>query len=385
MSQQLKKSKRNGGIYVHVPFCEKKCLYCDFYTGGRRIANWQGYAVSILNELNCRKNEITYKPTTLFIGGGTPSLIPATEFEVMITGIKNITEQQEFEEFTIEVNPEDIEAEKIKTWKSLGVNRVSMGIQSLDDNELKSIGRQHDSRQAFEAFKVLKKEFDNISVDVMFGLPGQTLDSYMQTLYRIIQLQPTHISSYSLMLEEGTALTLLVGQNKVELPSEDEWVEMFELTTSLLKENGYIRYEISNYSLPGWESKHNSSYWKGNPYLGLGPGAHSYDGADVRRANPNDIKGYLKFFEVNPQNNFYKEEKLTQEELREEMIMTRLRMTEGLNLDEFKTRFGKEESNRFLNRVKFYEKIGQLKVKDDNISFTDIGFLKSDDILSRLI
>ena len=377
---------KSFGIYIHVPFCKKKCLYCDFYTAGERIANWEVYIECLINELISRKNEIFGVPSTLYIGGGTPSLIPPEFVEKLVNKINQVFNKSEWDEFTIEANPEDINESKLKSWLKSGINRVSMGIQTLEDSELNIIGRRHNSESALKAVEMLKRYFDNISLDIMFGIPGQTLKTYESTLKKIIDLNPSHISSYSLMIEQGTALWKLVELNEIQLPKEDEWLKMFQTTTEMLKENGYNRYEISNYSLPDKESKHNSSYWHGNPYLGLGPGAHSYDGEKIRRANPNDVKGYIKYFTepliIRP---FYIEESLSEEELREEYLMTRLRTTRGLSLTEFENKFGKQQKNILLHRALAHISKCNVKKENDRLFFTDNGFIISDSILADLI
>lgn len=375
-----------GGIYVHVPFCKSKCLYCDFYTGGARIADWSLFSKCLVNELKSRSSEISFQPHTLYIGGGTPSILPVDHLKKLIHGINDISNQKLWREFTIEINPEDVSLEKIIAWKEAGINRVSLGIQSFHDQELKAIGRNYDSDMARGSLEKLMSHFDNVSVDIMFGIPGQTYESYLKSLDILNKIRPHHISSYSLMLEEGTAITLLVSQNKIMLPSEDEWLKMFHLTTDFLRNSGYIRYEISNYSLPGKESVHNHSYWHGLPYIGLGPGAHSYDGVKCRRANPNDIKGYLRHFSrMDNSLPFFKEEILSDKELKEEMVMTRLRTSKGLSYLEFCEKFGEGELKRFLHKVSPYIKTHLMKESYNHISFTDDGFIISDSILSSLI
>lgn len=378
-----------SGLYIHIPFCRHKCLYCDFYTGGERIADWPAYTDCLLKEIQERKIELEGRLCTLYIGGGTPSLIPADEFIRLIEGIKSQFEIKEFEEFTIEVNPEDVTEDKIKMWKESGVNRISIGVQTLNDNELKAIGRFHTSGQALGALEKLQKHFDNISIDLIYGLPGQTPETYKDTLEKIMKYRPEHISVYALMLEEGTAMTLLESQGKISLPDEKDWISMSDLTLKYLSESGYMRYEISNYSLEGKESIHNTFYWNGIPYLGIGPGAHSYDGNKVRRWNPNDIKGYFKYWgsdtKITKEGRFYLEEILNEDELREEMIMTRLRTAKGLSLIEYEKRFGKTSKNKLLEEGKRFINSGCLIKEKDYIRFSDRGFIISNIILSSLI
>lgn len=388
----MKEETLKSGIYVHIPYCRKKCLYCDFYSGGSRIARWEEYSEALLKELRKRKDEIKGVPSTLYFGGGTPSLMPGEIFKRLVRGIIELTGQRAWEEFTLEVNPEDVTPEKTGIWKEMGVNRVSLGVQTLEDEELKAIGRLHNGETAIEAVKMLKEVFDNISIDVIYGLPGQTTETYRKTLQRILDLRPHHISSYSLMLEEGTSMTVLAEKGKIELPDEEEWLEMSGITIKMLEAEGYNRYEVSNYSLSGKESRHNNLYWSGNPYLGLGVAAHSYDGSKIRRYNPADLKGYIEFYgrqgketENAEGKTFYTEELLDEDELREEMIMTRLRTNRGLNLKEFEKSFGKDTKKELLENARRFIESGCLRKQGDYLSYTPKGYLISNVILRALI
>ncbi|MCH5228759.1 MAG: radical SAM family heme chaperone HemW [Muribaculaceae bacterium] len=380
------------GLYIHIPYCRHKCLYCDFYTGGERIAEWEVYLKSIINELNIRKDENPGLWTTIYLGGGTPSLIPEKQFEFLIHEINKVLNVSSWLEFTIEVNPEDVTPEKIISWKKSGVTRVSVGVQSLNDKELKVIGRKHTGDEARNALIKLQENFGNISIDIMSGLPGQTEKSYIDTLNEIIKIKPQHISSYTLMLEENTAMTHLVDRGNIKLPDEDLSLKLMEMTSKILKEQGYIHYEISNYSLPGMESRHNLSYWEGKPYLGLGPGAHSYDGSSIRRWNPNDLKGYIRFYKekalLNPGKSekvFFEEEDLSEKEEREEYILTRLRTSKGISIIEFGEKFGEDELKNLLQKSLMFENSGDMKKDNDFISLTEKGILVSDSIFTSLI
>lgn len=374
------------GLYIHIPFCSHKCLYCDFYSAGARIADWPLFTNSLLNELYKRQEEISGEIKTIYFGGGTPSLIPPDHLHTFINKIFNIGKIKiNPEEFTLEANPEDITSDNCRRWKDSGVTRLSIGIQSLNDSELINIGRRHSSTDGLMAIKTAKSYFENVSVDIMFGIPGQTLESYKETLHKILDSKPQHISSYSLMLEKGTAMTHLYEKEKIKLPSEDQWMRLFQSTTEILRNGGFRRYEISNYALPGYESKHNSLYWKGNAYIGLGPGAHSYDGRNVRKANPWDLKGYIKHFTGEDLDIcFYETELLSETELKEEMIMTRLRLAEGLSLCEFSLRFGKEKEEILKKKSKRFIEQGLLSLEKNNIRMTERGMEVSDLIISSL-
>lgn len=393
-------------LYLHVPFCRSKCLYCDFYSAGLRIADWEKYLATILLELENRHEELPEVPSTLYIGGGTPSLIPPNYFNSFVSDINSLLgKNKEWLEFTLEANPEDVNAENCEIWKVAGVNRLSIGLQSLNNSELKKIGRRHSSSEAIEALKTAKNYFPKISADVIFALPGQSSESYRETLEKVISTEVGHISSYALMLEPGTPFEVLVRRNRLSLPTEEEWGIMYDLTCNLLGQAGYERYEISNFALPQQHSIHNYSYWTGKPYLGLGPGAHSYDGGSRRRSNPADLKSYLNFFMVDDsiqnarisspiignQNkkmknkHFYIEEILTDNERREEFILTRLRTAKGLSLTEFEASFGSLAVNSLLDLSSKYINTGHLTLKDSNLFFTKEGFAISDLILSSIL
>lgn len=380
--------KDNYGIYVHIPYCASKCLYCDFYSEGVIRADWPSYVDALLAELRMRHNDIHPDQLyNLYIGGGTPSLMPVAEFLRLAKGIHEIVEMVP-QEFTIEVNPDDVTDERCVAWKQAGVNRVSMGVQSLDDKELKAIGRRHDSATARRAYATLRRYFDNISLDLMFGLPGQTPESLRQTLKEMTEMAPEHISAYSLMYEERTALTRMRDMGKVQEAGEDVSVEMFGIVNAELAQAGYERYEISNYAKPGRRSMHNSAYWQGVPYIGLGAGAHSYDGKSTRLYNRPDARAYMKAIEAGLPDKVTEVEELTEEELREEMIMTRLRMREGLDLKEYGERFGLQQLMQLMSRARPLVARGCLKVMEDEgakcLSLTEGGCVISDTIISEL-
>ena len=376
-----------AGLYVHIPFCRKKCIYCDFYSVGERKADWTKYIDAVLKEWNDRRHELSgAEEVTIYIGGGTPSLIPEAEFTRLSGQLKEplVEAGINISEFTIEVNPDDVSEEKAAVWKMAGADRISMGVQSLNDAELKSIGRRHDSACAVKAYHILRNHFSNISLDIMFGLPGQTLESLGETVRGMIALRPEHLSAYSLMYEERTAITRLRDMGMVEEISEESSVEMFRLISGMFSDAGYKRYEISNYSLPGCRSIHNSNYWQGFPYVGLGPGAHSYDGERVRKWNIPDVWKYIESVNKGEYESVAESEILGMDELREEMIMTRLRTAEGLDTEEFGSRFGTTSCRTFMNKAEKYISTGFMEKEDAFIRLTDKGVMISDDIMSDL-
>lgn len=365
-------------LYVHIPVCRRKCIYCDFYSVGESAVSWKLLTDALIAELSARAvvADADY-PSTIYIGGGTPSLMPADEFARLAEAARSYV--PDFSEFTIEVNPDDVTPERARFWRDCGVNRVSMGVQSLCDTELRVIGRRHTAAQAVAAAETLRKRFDNLSLDLMFGLPGQTLNSFRDSVKGVVALQPDHISAYSLMYEERTAITALRDCGRVEEADEDLSVEMYRMLHALLADAGYEQYELSNYARTGRRSLHNGMYWRGLPYIGIGPAAHSYDGRRTRRANLPDIRRYV----ADPLAAF-EEEHLSDDELREEMIMTRLRMREGIDLSEFSHRFGDRAKSELLAAAADSVAAGHLRLSDTGLSLTESGIMISDDIIASL-
>ena len=373
------------GLYVHIPFCHRKCLYCDFFSAGDKIADWDAYIKAILSEASVRREELPSSPSTLYIGGGTPSLIPTEHFLRLMQGLKEFFPGLSPDEFTIEANPDDIDEERINVWKAEGVNRVSLGVQSFNNDELKAVGRLHSATQAEDAILLLKENFSNVSTDLIFGLPGQTIESWQKTVEKMIDLCPAHISAYSLMYEQGTPLTALRETRRLKATPEEDSERMFEFLTEKLRGAGYERYEISNYARPEMYSRHNTSYWKGIPYLGLGPSAHSYDGEKARRWNVPDLKGYLRHYAAKDvETPIYKEEILTEEELREEYILTRMRMAEGITLAEYDNLWGEESGEILRRNARKKIERGLLREKDGNIFLTDEGIMIADSVIVQL-
>lgn len=373
-----------AGVYIHIPFCARKCVYCDFYSVGARLADWPRLVSALLDEARIRVPELTgagAKCDTLYIGGGTPSLLPPGEFGRLAAGVLSLTGP--VSEFTVEVNPDDVTGELADAWRGAGVDRVSMGVQSLVDDELRAIGRRHDSRRAREAYDTLRRRFGNVSLDLMFGLPGQTRRSLRESVAGVIDMRPEHVSVYSLMYEERTALTRMRDSGRIDETPEEESAAMFADITEMLDSAGYEQYEISNYSLPGFRSRHNSAYWSGEPYVGLGPAAHSYDGLRTRRANAPDVRAYISRW-LDGGGDAVTVETLTDDELREEMIMTRLRTRGGIPLEEFRRRFGAVAFRSLLSASRRWVAAGLMEERDGTLALSRRGVMVSDEIIVSL-
>ena len=277
----------NSSLYIHIPYCRHKCIYCDFFSGGSSIADWDAFAAKVMEELDSRLGELTFPLISLYLGGGTPSLMPADTLSELFSGLKsrlpelNVNSnfindsRNKSPEITLEVNPEDVTPQNIENWKNCGINRISVGVQSFSDDILKFIGRKHSAEQSRRALRLLSEEFGNVSADLIFGLPGQSMKSFADDLDFIIKSGIRHISCYSLMFEPGTALYELRRQHRLDEADEGLSRDMYTLLSQHLNEAGYRHYEISNFAIPGYESLHNTGYWAGRQYLGLGPSAHS--------------------------------------------------------------------------------------------------------------
>lgn len=314
-------------IYVHVPFCKSFCIYCDFYSEAAcKDSKFEAYIREICEEALRRRDKImdTLSTNTLYIGGGTPSVMPLPFFEKLL----GVLPVKEFDEFTVEVNPDDIlhrGTEFLDGLRNLGVNRISMGIQSFDNGMLRWMRRRHNASEARLAFELLRScGFDNISLDVIFGVGGMSMEMLNNTLDELLELAPEHISAYQLMIEEGSELEKLIDSGKY-VPLADELCEtQYYHICKRLKDAGYIHYEISNWAKPGFEAKHNSAYWSRQPYVGLGPGAHSLriGKSEVRSWNSQSLSGWKSESEV-----------LSPKEIREERIMLGLRRAEGIEIE----------------------------------------------------
>lgn len=273
-----------AGLYVHIPFCRSKCAYCDFYSGPLRGFEPEAYADALMRELRARRREVG-ELQTVYIGGGTPSTMPPALLAPLLALAPG--------ERTVEVNPDDITPAYADALMRAGANRVSMGIQSLDDAELRAVGRRHTAAAAVAAYRTLRAAgFANISLDLIYGLPGQTPDGWRRTLEATLDLGPDHLSAYLLSYEPGTRLDAMRRAGKVAEVSDDAAEQMYATLCELTRAAGMTHYEISNFAMPGREARHNAAYWDGTPYLGLGPGAHSFDGT-LRRYNPSDLKAYM--------------------------------------------------------------------------------------------
>jgi oxygen-independent coproporphyrinogen-3 oxidase len=365
-----------AGIYVHIPFCRKRCTYCDFHFSTTFSSYRDEFISAIIHELDLRKKEIVEPVDTIYFGGGTPSLLTEFELSSIMDRIHQSFRISQSTEITLEVNPEDVTFENVSVWKNCGINRISMGLQSFKESDLKWMNRAHDCSQGFGAVELLKnKAFDNISVDLIYGLPELTLSEWEQHLQHVIALDVQHLSAYCLTVEKGTTLNHFVKIGKLKTQNEDTQSEQFNLMLRILNKNNYFQYEISNFSKPGFESKHNTSYWRNKPYLGVGPSAHSF-AAKTRRWNVSNNTSYYK--NVGKNDSWFETEFLSKNDLWNELFLTGLRTIWGVSkseLDNLSTLTNSEKKN--IDSLKESEDLFETQTA---YILTEKGRLKADGI-----
>ena len=346
----MERWKQFQGVYVHTPFCLQKCLYCDFpsYAGFPEEVR-QRYVVALCREIELRslQRELPVaKGATIYFGGGTPTVLSTEQIAKVVASLKEYGWWKDPAEATIEANPGTVNAETLKALRETGFNRISLGVQSLQDNELWALGRIHTAEQALYAIEETKQAgFRRINADLMSGIPCQTVESFRNTMNTILQMNLSHISAYSLILEEGTPLERMVREGKVQLPDEEVSYNMYEMTTDVLAKAGLQRYEISNYAVPGEESLHNVVYWHYEPYAAFGAGACSFTGTE-RRTNTADVLQYIKgsaslsLSSLKTDSDLWQSESLDRKTQISEAMIMGLRMTDGVNLQKIQQRFG---------------------------------------------
>ena len=373
--------KKELSLYIHIPFCKQKCFYCDFPSYASIDYLKSDYVEALCKEIE--EKAIKYKIKSIFIGGGTPSYLETEEIIKILNSINKLDLSEDIE-FTMECNPGALKEEKLRAMLNGGVNRISMGLQAVQNSLLKDIGRIHSFKQFEENFKLARQiGFKNINVDLMFGLPNQKVEEWKESLETIARMNPEHISAYSLIIEEGTAFYKLWERNKLILPSEEEEREMYVITKNILKNHGYHQYEISNYSKVGRECYHNKVYWKSEEYLGLGSASTSFiDGKRIK--NIENVKDYID--KINSGEDVIDDIYVnTLEDNMEEFVFMGLRMIEGINVNEFNKRFGvtiegiyKEVIDKNINKK-------LLVLENDRLRLTEKGIELSNSVMSDFI
>lgn len=376
------------GIYIHIPFCVSKCAYCDFYSlacgrvgeKGKYSEQKNAYTDALCRQISLWGEKYGHiGVSSVFIGGGTPTTLSQKHLTVIADTVKSAFHLTPNAEFTVEANPMTFDVEKLSALKKAGANRLSIGMQSANDNELKLLSRIHSQSWLEHSFSVARESgFDNINLDIMYGIPSQTLKSFKKTLDTVVSLGPEHVSVYGLQLEAGTRL--YQNREKYVFPSEEEETEMNALAQDVLEKAGYRRYEISNYSLPGLECRHNLLYWNAQQYLGFGAGACSYYDRKRFRITP-DIEGYCNSSSFGEMTEV--EEVLSNEDAAKEYIMLRLRLCQGLEIKKLHDLTPNAEN--YLLRAEKFIKPGFMEKKDGFLRFTPTGFNVSNTILSEIL
>lgn len=376
-------------LYLHIPFCVKKCNYCDFLSAPAEEETRAAYVDALLEEIRGFEDPEDYEVVTVFFGGGTPSILPGQEIFRIMEALREKFSFRKGAEITLEANPGTVDKEKLSCYKKAGINRLSFGLQSADAEELKKLGRIHTWEKFLESFQLAREAgFSNINVDLMSALPGQTKESWEKTLRQVLALQPEHISAYSLIIEEGTPFYQLyekdverrdAGEEPELLPSEEEERAMYEATGRILKEQGYLHYEISNYAKPGRECRHNLGYWQRRDYLGFGLGASTLLNP-VRYKNTEDLEAYLG-------GDFSKKEffVLTKDNQIEETMFLGLRVLDGVSKEKFREQFSCELRVVYRKELEKLEQEGLLEEEGDFVRLTSRGIDLSNPVLAEFL
>lgn len=364
-------------LYIHIPFCKQKCYYCDFPS----FSGKESLMIEYSKALACEISKIKNKISTIFIGGGTPTYLSLNAWKIIFESINKLNKSNDLE-FTIEGNPGTFTKEKLIFFKNMGVNRLSIGLQAWQDDILKSLGRIHTCDDFRKSYYMSRQcGFNNINIDLMFGLPNQTLNNWLETLQNVIKINPEHISCYSLIIEEGTLF--YKNYKKLKLPNEDCERQMYELSYNLLKENGYNQYEISNFSKTNKECKHNLVYWSLYDYIGCGSSSHSYF-KNKRYRNETNILKYINLIK-NKDNAIVEEHENTLKDSMEEFMFMGLRKINGISKNEFKTRFSKDIYDVYGQAINKYKNTNMILEKDDKISLSHKGIQFSNIIMSDFL
>jgi putative oxygen-independent coproporphyrinogen III oxidase len=381
----------HAGIYIHIPFCRSRCSYCDFATGMYESNLAEGYVRALCLELeNWREVELPDKVDTIYFGGGTPSLLSPGQIERILNSVKDRFEMVDGAEITLEINPGDGGAsaesrqKTLRQLRSLGVNRASFGAQTFDDRELKQLGRTHGSADISATFHQLSSAgFENINFDLIAGLPGQRLSGWQRNLDEALKLQPEHLSLYLLDVHEGTPLADQIRAGMRPKPDDDLAAEMYRKMIDEVCAAGYRHYEISNFCLPGFESRHNTKYWAGVPYYGFGCSAHSYDGGRRRWANERDAANYVGLIE-NQELPVVERTELNDEDARSESVFLGLRLMRGIDLRNYQARFGQDLRDQYNGELMRLIDAGLIEIDDDLLKLTTRGALLSNEVFAAL-
>ena len=381
----------DAGIYIHIPFCKSRCSYCDFATDIYRDKDSaERYINALIREILAFKPQsledklIDSKFDTIYFGGGTPSLLTAKQLEKIIAAIYKKFYVRKNIEFTLEMNPMTVSIEKLRDFKSLGVNRGSFGVQTFNDRSLKLLARGHDADDARKTFEMLRTAgFENISFDLIAGLPHQTLDDWEGNLKEALKMSPEHLSLYLLEIHEGTPLAKQIQSKRQPAPDENLAGKMYDLALQKFDGGSFEQYEISNFAKSDYESKHNLKYWQCETVLGFGVSAHSFDGRQ-RWANECDTRKYMSLIE-NGEDPIVKKESMSKKKLSSEFVFLNLRLKKGLNLQEFKARFGVDLMAKFVQDLEHFKDLGLVEFDRNLLKLTKKGFAFSNEVFALFV
>ena len=367
-------------IYIHVPFCARKCAYCDFASFAGREDAWSDYFAALRAEMDAWADRLrAYEARSVFFGGGTPSLVPATYIEGALDHLRGLLSFAPDCEITLEANPGTVMVEKLETYRRVGVNRLSIGVQSFDEGLLRNLGRIHTPEQAAEAVRMAAEAgFENLSIDLMYALPGQSMAQWSESLARAVSLPIKHISAYSLIVEPGTEMERRVESGAAILPDDDLVNEMQRMAVQRLAEHGLARYEISNFAVPGFESRHNLTYWQDGDYLGLGSAAHSLV-ENERFSNPPELARYLAGERM------CERTERSLRDRREEMLMLSTRTVQGMNLARWQAEFGEDFAETHARQLRKLENYGLIEIEGGFLRLTPVGLELQDSVVLELM
>ena len=372
------------GIYVHIPFCRAKCSYCAFVSQVCDPSVQHSYVAALCREITAAGGDFSVPADTVFFGGGTPTLLPATDLARILQALRTTFSLTDDAEISLEANPGTVDADSLKALRQAGFNRLSLGVQSFDDQVLRGIGRIHQAAEAVQAVGLARSAgFENISMDLMFGLPRQSVDSWRETLARAVSLEPDHISAYGLKLEEQTPLALLVASGQAALPAEREEEAMYDWLNEFLPQQGFSRYEISNYARPGRECRHNLKYWRTLPYRGFGVAAHSFDGM-ARFANTEELARYIARMAAGESAEEFRET-LADPDRMAEYVFLALRTTAGLSAPDFEVRFQRSFADYYAVAIAELKKSGLLTNEKEQWRLTEKGLKLSNQAFVKFL
>lgn len=371
-----------AGIYIHIPFCKSKCAYCNFFSLASE-SKINDYVEALKKEIVLRKNYLGGEMVeTIYFGGGTPSLLSVKNIEEILELLNKNYEIISSPEITLEINPDTIDREKMSSLKQIGVNRMSVGIQSFDDDDLRYLGRRHDSRHAMQVLEDLKQtDLEKITLDLIYGMPTLTEEKWNKNLDIFFSTGITHLSAYALTVEPKTILGQRIEKGELQSVSEEDTIRHYNILVDRTKENGFEHYEISNFAKEGFRSQHNSIYWRDEKYLGLGPSAHSYDG-NSRQWNISNLTKYIQL--IGNSEDYFEKETLSLEDKFNEYVMTSLRTSWGCDIEKIERDYGKSYAHHFLKNIKKYLENGEMLKENNTYFLSEEGKLFADGIAADL-